>query len=127
MIRTCCGRLRLDWRSTRAQSTNVKHLLARKGANEPVTVTGWITHKRVSKNATFLDISDGSTYRPLQAVARAVPERYCSIDMADPSATIGSSVCLQGTMVESRGKQDVELQVKEVDVVGQSPAEPTVP
>ena len=74
MIRTFTRRLRPDWQSTRAQSTNFRRLLSDKVVNESVTVTGWITHKRKSKNTTFLDISDGSTYRPLQAVARTTPE-----------------------------------------------------
>jgi len=74
MIRTFARRLRPDWQTTRAQSTNFRRLLSGKVVNESVTVTGWITQKRKSKNATFLDISDGSTYRPLQAVARTTPE-----------------------------------------------------
>jgi len=37
-------------------------------------VTGWINNKRKLKNATFLDVTDGSTFQPLQVVAQGEPE-----------------------------------------------------
>lgn len=46
---------------------------------------------------------------------------------SDISATVGSSVRLNGTLVESRGKQEVELQVEEVAVLGESREEAKVP
>lgn len=47
--------------------------------------------------------------------------------LSDISATVGSSVCLKGKLVESRGTQDVELQVAELDVLGKSPESPEEP
>ena len=42
-------------------------------------ITGWINHKRKLKNATFLDVTDGSTYQNLQVVAGTTPETYALI------------------------------------------------
>jgi len=65
------------WRGTRRHSTaTVKRLLTEKPIDENVAVTGWITRRRMLKNATFLDFVDGSTHRHLQVVAPTVPERY---------------------------------------------------
>ena len=46
--------------------------------------------------------------------------------MLSNRATVGSSVRIKGTLVGSRGKQKVELQAKDVRVLGESPLEPTV-
>ena len=126
MNRTCSRCLRLGFRSIRRQSTHVKRLLAEKEIGKSVTVSGWINHKRKLKNATFLDVSDGSTFETLQAVVSNTPETYCFNRLSNRSATVGSSVRLRGTLVESRGKQNVELQVEELDVLGESPEEPKV-
>jgi len=124
--RTCFRCLRLDLRSIRRQSTSVKRLLAEKDVGKSVTVSGWINHRRKLKNATFLDIADGSTFQTLQAVANGTPERFNSEYLSNGSATVGSSVRLKGTLVESRGRQNVELHVKGLEVLGESPEEPNV-
>jgi aspartyl/asparaginyl-tRNA synthetase len=82
MIATCHRRLHIQWRGIRQQSTSVKALLAGKTTGKDVTITGWINHKRKLKNATFLDITDGSTYEDLQIVAGTTPETYALIKIA---------------------------------------------
>lgn len=119
--------LRTNWKSIRRQSTSIKSLLAEKEVGKDVTFTGWINHKRKLKNATFLDLVDGSTYRPLQVVATSTPETYLPQEVPNCSATVGSSVLIKGILSESRGKQDVELQATNVTVIGESPGEPNVP
>ena len=74
MIRTCQRCVYLQWKGIRQQSTSVKDLLADKTTGKDVTITGWINHKRKLKNATFLDITDGSTYQSVQVVAGTTPE-----------------------------------------------------
>ena len=74
MIRTCPRCLRVQFRGVRRHSTSVKGLLTETQVGKDVTVTGWINHKRKLKNATFLDITDGSTFQTLQVVAQGEPE-----------------------------------------------------
>lgn len=63
----------------RQQSTSVRALLDEKTTGRDVTITGWINHKRKLKNATFLDVTDGSTYQSLQVVVGTTPETYALI------------------------------------------------
>jgi OB-fold nucleic acid binding domain len=122
-----CARCLVGEGGVRRHSTSVKSLLSGTKVGSEVTVTGWINNKRKLKNATFLDLTDGSTYHPLQIVARNIPETYCPRALtSDYSATVGSSVRIKGTLSPSRGKQSVELQVDDLTVLGESPETPSV-
>ena len=82
-----------------------------------VVVSGWIRTRRDSKGGfSFLEISDGSCFKTLQAVAPGELSNYQS-DVLKIST--GCSVKISGLLVASQGKgQTVELQAKSVEVLG---------
>jgi len=86
-------------------------------AGSEVTVRGWVRTRRDSKaGLSFVNVSDGSCFDPIQVVA---PNTL--INYADEIArlTAGCAVIATGTLVPSQGKgQAFEIQATKVDVVG---------
>src|SRR6187401_633543 len=83
----------------------------------PVTVKGWVRTRRDSKaGLSFVHVSDGSCFHPLQVVAPAALENYAA-DIQ--RLTAGCSVEATGTIVASPAKgQPFEMQATGVKVVG---------
>ncbi len=82
-----------------------------------VTVEGWVRTRRDSKaGVSFIAVSDGSCFDPLQVVAPA--------DLPDFATTVGKlttgcAVRATGELVASQGKgQAVEIKAETVEVVG---------
>jgi asparaginyl-tRNA synthetase len=82
-----------------------------------VTVKGWIRTKRDSKaGISFLHVTDGSCFHPIQVVAPSSLDNYESEVLKLNS---GCSVICTGTLVESAGRgQSVEIQADGVQVIG---------
>jgi asparaginyl-tRNA synthetase len=84
---------------------------------ESVVVEGWVRTRRDSKaGLSFVHVLDGSTVAPLQLVVPADLPNY-----EDDVLKLSSGCALRATgeLVESQGKgQSVEVQVKELSVVG---------
>lgn len=82
-----------------------------------VVIEGWVRSRRDSKaGLSFVHVSDGSCFDPIQAVCQNTLDNY-----ADEIAhlTAGCSVRVTGVLVESQGKgQSVEIQAEAVEVVG---------
>ncbi len=82
-----------------------------------VRIQGWVRTSRSSKNGlSFVAVSDGTCFSPMQVVAKADLANY-----SDEVAKLGTgcSVDVVGTLVESKGKgQSCEIQATEVTVVG---------
>lgn len=85
-------------------------------SEEVICVSGWVRTRRDSKDFSFLEINDGSCMENLQVVADDTLDNYDS-DIA--KLTTGSSVRVEGILVESPGKgQAVELKAKKITVFG---------
>ncbi|MCG8452122.1 MAG: asparagine--tRNA ligase [Spirochaetales bacterium] len=99
----------------------VKALLATPGDGQEVVAKGWVRTKRDSKNIVFFEINDGSCLSSLQAVV----DKSSSISPETLQRILtGASVSAKGHLVASQGKgQGVELQVDEVKVIGDAPAD----
>jgi asparaginyl-tRNA synthetase len=86
-------------------------------ANSEVTVRGWVRTRRDSKaGLSFVNVSDGSCFDPIQVVAPNTLANY-----ADEIArlTAGCAVIATGTLVPSQGKgQAFEIQGMRIEVVG---------
>ncbi|UCD76883.1 MAG: asparagine--tRNA ligase [Phycisphaerales bacterium] len=84
---------------------------------ETVTVRGWVRTRRDSKaGLSFLHVSDGSCFDPIQVVA---PENLANYESEILHLTAGCAVIATGKLVESQGKgQAVEMQADAVQVVG---------
>src|SRR5450432_1706494 len=86
-------------------------------ASEPVTVKGWVRTRRDSKaGLSFVHVSDGSAFHPVQVVVPATLPNYAS---EVQKLTAGCSVEATGTIVASPAKgQPFEMQAIEIKVIG---------
>src|SRR5476649_694000 len=86
-------------------------------ASEPVTVKGWVRTRRDSKaGLSFVHVSDGSAFHPVQVVAPATLANYAS---EIQKLTAGCSVEATGTIVPSPAKgQPFEMQATDIKVIG---------
>jgi asparaginyl-tRNA synthetase len=86
-------------------------------AGTPVTVRGWVRTRRDSKaGLSFVHVSDGSCFHPVQVVAPATLPNYAS---EIQKLTAGCAVRAMGTIVPSPAKgQPFEMQATELEVVG---------
>lgn len=101
---------------------SIRSLLALTEPRPDVTLQGWVRTRRDSKNCTFIEVSDGSSFKGIQVVAdNALP---CA--SLYPSILTGASIRVTGDLVASPGaKQSLELLAKEIEIVG--PADGTYP
>jgi asparaginyl-tRNA synthetase len=92
-------------------------LAGRAPADEPVTLNGWVRTRRDSKaGLSFVHVSDGSGFHPVQVVAPAALPNYTSEVL---HLTAGCAVRATGKIVPSPAKgQPFEMQAESLDVVG---------
>src|SRR5216110_1609813 len=86
-------------------------------ADAPVTVKGWVRTRRDSKAGfSFVNVSDGSSFHPVQIVAPAALENYSS---EVQKLTAGCALEAVGSIVPSPAKgQPFEMQARAIKVVG---------
>ncbi|RPI47907.1 MAG: asparagine--tRNA ligase, partial [Acidobacteria bacterium] len=100
------------------QSLSCADVLAgRAPLDSPVTVKGWVRTRRDSKaGISFVNVSDGSGFHPVQVVAPNTLSNYADEVL---HLTAGCAVEATGTIVPSPAKgQPFEMQASEVRVVG---------
>lgn len=80
-----------------------------------VCVKGWVRTRRGNKHVQFVALNDGSTIKNIQIV-------FDMNDFSDEQlkpVTTGSSLCVNGILVESMGKgQSYEIQAKSFEIYG---------
>jgi len=86
-------------------------------AGQTVTVQGWVRTRRDSKaGLSFINVSDGSCFAPVQVVAPALLGNY---ESEIKRLSTGCSVRATGTVTASEGQgQSFELQASTIEVVG---------
>jgi asparaginyl-tRNA synthetase len=86
-------------------------------AGSEVTVRGWVRTRRDSKaGLSFVNLSDGSCFDPIQVVAPAELSNY---ESEIKRLTAGCAVIATGTLTASQGQgQAFELQASSIEVVG---------
>ncbi|MCK7595082.1 asparagine--tRNA ligase [Pseudomarimonas salicorniae] len=84
---------------------------------QEVTVRGWVRTRRDSKaGLSFVNLSDGSCFSPIQIVAPADLPNY---ESEVKRLTSGCGVIATGTLVPSQGQgQAFEMQASAIEVVG---------
>lgn len=99
----------------------VKKILKNENRNYEVKVSGWVRTARNSKTFSFIEINDGSCMANIQIIADNTLENYSGeID----SLTTGSSITVEGKVIESQGKgQTIELHAKTVKVHNIAPSD----
>src|SRR5450631_3199052 len=101
-----------------AQAFSCAAILAgRVPAEAPVTVKGWVRTRRDSKaGISFVNVSDGSCFNPVQVVAPNTLANYAD-DVT--RLTAGCAVEATGTIVASPAKgQPFEMQASAIKVIG---------
>ena len=97
---------------------SVEHALAGKlPVGGEVTVRGWVRTRRDSKaGLSFVNVSDGSCFAPIQVVA---PNTLPNYESEVKHLTAGCAVIATGTLVASQGQgQSYEIQAQSLEVVG---------
>ena len=92
-------------------------LSGRLGEGSEVSVRGWVRTRRDSKaGLSFVNLSDGSCFHPIQVVAPAALSNY---EAEVKRLTSGCAVIATGILTPSQGQgQSFELQASEIEVVG---------
>ena len=104
--------------STDKRELNVREILAGQApADAPVTVKGWVRTRRDSKaGISFVHLSDGSSFHPVQVVAPSTLPNYADEVM---KLTAGCALEATGTIVPSPAKgQPFEMQASAIKVIG---------
>jgi asparaginyl-tRNA synthetase len=99
-------------------TASVEQALAGKlPAGGEVTVRGWVRTRRDSKaGLSFVNVSDGSCFAPIQVVA---PNTLPNYEDEVKRLTAGCAVIATGTLVPSQGQgQSFEIQAGRIEVVG---------
>jgi asparaginyl-tRNA synthetase len=91
-------------------------LAGRAAVGQRARVSGWIRTRRDSKaGLSFLHLSDGSCFDPLQVVAPAELANYAEVQQL----STGCAIVAEGELVASQGKgQAIELKAEHIEVVG---------
>ncbi|HRA24712.1 MAG TPA: OB-fold nucleic acid binding domain-containing protein, partial [Usitatibacteraceae bacterium] len=86
-------------------------------ADEPVAIRGWVRTRRDSKaGLSFVHVSDGSCFHPVQVVANGTLPNYATEVV---HLTAGCAVEAVGRIVPSPAKgQPFEMQAEAIRVVG---------
>ncbi len=99
----------------------IKELLSVSKVGDVIKINGWVRTRRDAGQFSFVQINDGSSIDGLQVVVPGELENYKS-EIAH--LTTGSSLTVEGQLVESLGKgQAFELQARKVVVHGNAPAD----
>lgn len=85
--------------------------------NSSIKIGGWIKTRRDSKaGVSFIALSDGTAFHPLQIVVPNTLENYVTEVL---NLTAGCSIIAQGNVVKSPGSgQSYELQATQIQVLG---------
>src|SRR5512142_1879879 len=97
---------------------SVRQILAGEAPEKaPVTVQGWVRTRRDSKaGISFVHLSDGSSFHPLQVVA---PNTLANYEGEVLKLTAGCAVAATGMIVPSPAKgQKFEMQAEALRVIG---------
>jgi len=87
--------------------------------NEEVTVEGWIRNNRNQKEFGFIDFSDGTCFTHLQIVYDKNLDNFEDVG----HYLCGCAIKATGIIVESQGKQDIEMRATNIVLLGDCPSE----
>ncbi|HET7300014.1 MAG TPA: amino acid--tRNA ligase-related protein, partial [Oleiagrimonas sp.] len=96
---------------------SVQQAVAGEGAGSEITIRGWVRTRRDSKaGLSFVNVSDGSCFAPIQVVAPSTLPNY---ESEVKRLTAGASVIATGMLAPSQGKgQGFEIQASAIEVTG---------
>ena len=101
------------------QLLRIKELLALPAAGQEVCVNGWVRTRRDTGEFSFIEINDGSCLANAQIIALPSLPNYQAEILR---LATGSSISVEGTVVDSPGKgQRFEIQARGIVVYGYAP------
>lgn len=84
-----------------------------------VQVSGWVKNFRESKTTSFLEINDGSTFKPLQIVIQKEDNNKISMDTINNVMHLGVAVTVSGIVVSAyNNADDAEINAEKIIVIG---------
>ena len=88
-------------------------VLKDKKIGDKVKLEGWIRNNRDQKEFGFIDFFDGTSFNSLQLVYDNKLSNFKDVCHYH----VGSSIVVEGELVKSSGKQDIELKVEKIDIL----------
>lgn len=85
--------------------------------DKEIIVYGWIRKHRKQKEIGFIDLSDGTCFKKLQVVYDSSLKDFEKIQKIH----FGSSIKVTGILMKSESGEEIELKVKELELVGDCP------
>ncbi|MBQ7973400.1 MAG: asparagine--tRNA ligase, partial [Clostridia bacterium] len=88
-----------------------------------VQVCGWVKNFRESKTTSFLEINDGSTFKPLQIVIQK-EENKINAETLNRVMHLGVAVVVSGVAVSAyHNPDDAEINAEKINVLGDCAAD----
>ena len=85
--------------------------------NKKVIIHGWIRNHRPQKEFGFINFSDGTCFKHIQIVYDNEIKNFNEIS----KLLVGSAIEVEGTLVESKGNQEVEISANKINILGICP------
>lgn len=84
-----------------------------------VQVTGWVKNYRESKTTSFLELNDGSTFKPLQIVIQKAEHNKISNTTLTAAMHLGVALVVSGMVVSAyHNADDAEINAEKIDIIG---------
>ena len=90
-----------------------------KKIGDEVVLEGWVRNNRDQKEFGFIDLYDGTSINTLQIVYDNSMSNFDEITKIH----VGSSIKVEGKLVESNGKQEYEVKPTKIEVIGDCPSD----
>ena len=90
-----------------------------KKIGDSVKLEGWIRNNRDQKEFGFIDFYDGTSINTIQIVYDKNLSNFEEVS----KMLVGSSIDVEGTLVESNGKQQYEVKPNKITLIGDCPAD----
>lgn len=89
-----------------------------------VQVTGWVKNYRESKTTSFLELNDGSTFKPLQIVIQKEDQHKISAETINAAMHLGVAVSVCGMVVSAyHNADDAEINAEKITIIGECAAD----
>ncbi len=84
-----------------------------------VQVTGWVKNYRESKTTSFLELNDGSTFKPLQIVIQKEEQNKISHETLTAAMHLGVALEVSGVVVSAyNNADDAEINAEKINIIG---------
>lgn len=89
-----------------------------------VQVSGWVKNFRESKTTSFLELNDGSTFKPLQIVIQKEDNHKIDAETLNGVMHLGVAVVVSGVVVSAyHNANDAEINAEKITVIGDCAAD----